>query len=122
MAKNQIGTVMTTAERTNAQGTGLVWDSDLEALYILDGVTQGGVPVGSGGTPGPPGPQGPPGEDGAQGPQGPIGPAGTGFIPSGFVWQNGKLYWGGGPVIPTVFIPDGMKLYLDDVTGELKVM
>jgi len=101
MAKNQMGTAMTTTERMNTALTGLVWDTDLEALFLLDGQTAGGNPVGGGGS-GTPGP--------------------AGVIPSGFVWQDGKLYWGGGPVIPTVFIADGKKLYVDSVTGELKVM
>ena len=112
---------MTTTERMATVGIPRQWvyDTDQKVWYAFDGTTVGGVAVGGGtqGPPGPPGPEGPPGADGAQGPAGP-----AGRIPSGFVWQDGKLYWGGGAVPPTVFIPSGMTLYLDNVTGELVVM
>jgi hypothetical protein len=78
------------------------------------------------GSQGPPGPEGPPGEDGAPGvpgsPGAPGSPGPASMIPAGFVWQNGKLYWTGCPIAPTIFIPTGQKLYVDNVTGELKVM
>lgn len=43
--------VMTTAERTaiTPDEGKLIYDSELEALYVGDGVTAGGIPVGSGG-------------------------------------------------------------------------
>ncbi len=121
--KSQWEMGMTTSERMATVGIDRQWvkDTTTGQMYMFDGVTPGGVAMGGGtqGPPGPPGPEGPPGDDGAQGP---AGPAGTGFVPSGFVWQDGKLYWGGGAVPPTVFIPAGMALYVDNVTGEMKVM
>jgi len=123
---------MTTSERMATVGLPrqLVWDITLGALYIFDGETYGGIPVGSGeqGPPGPPGPDGPEGDPGPQGPrgnpgtpgaQGPPGPAGS--IPSGFVFDGGKLYWAGFPIAPTVFIPSGEKLYVNSDTGELVI-
>jgi len=132
---------MTTAQRqATTIPPGFIWDTDLSQMFYLDGTVTGGIAMGGGsqGPPGPQGPEGPEGDPGPQGPQGaqgeqgpqgnvgPTGPAGpsgpAGNIPSGFVFQNGKLYWTGYPIAPTVFIPTGQKLYVDNVTGELKVM
>lgn len=96
----------------------LIWDVTIDQYFSGDGNTAGGVALG-GGSQGPPGPQGPIGPEGPAGPAGPAGAAGK--IPAGFIFQNGKLYWTGCPIAPTVFIPDGQKLYVDNVTGELVI-
>ena len=41
--------------------------------------------------------------------------------PPGFVFTSGKLYWTGGPIKPSLWIPDGKKLYVDSVTGEMVI-
>lgn len=111
---------MTTTERMATKGTPRQWvyDTEQKIWYAFDGDTYGGVAVG-GGTQGPPGPPGP---EGPEGPAGPAGPTGAPCkIPSGFVFENGKLYWAGGAVPPTLYIPDGQKLYVDSVTGEMVI-
>lgn len=102
---------ITTEERECTVGVKnvLAFDVNEQRLYLFDGETYGGIGVG-GGSQGPPGPKG---DTGNAGP--------PGQIPSGFVFDGGKLYWTGYPIAPSIFIPTGKKLYVNSDTGEMVI-